>query len=93
MSQENTNSSSVGPMLLTFLAGAAVGAVVVALTTPKTGPELRGNLKDIADRAKRKAGALAEDASGAWADLKERTGLAADDLKLGLSDAMNDRRA
>ena len=47
-------------MLLTFLAGAAVGAVVVALTTRKTGPELRGDLKDLARRAKRKAEALAD---------------------------------
>ena len=45
MSEPKT--SSYGPTLLTFLAGAAVGAVVVALTTPKTGPELRGNLKDL----------------------------------------------
>jgi hypothetical protein len=37
MSQENT-SSPIGPMLLTFLAGAAVGAVLAALITPKSGP-------------------------------------------------------
>lgn len=88
MSQENT--SSVGPLLLTFLAGAAVGAVVVALTTPKTGPELRGDLKDIAQRAQRRVGDLANNASGAWDEMKERTGLAAGDLKRGLSDAAND---
>lgn len=90
MSQENT--SPIVPMLLTFLAGAAVGAVVVALTTPKTGPELRGNLKDIAHRAKSKAGDLAADASGAWDEMKGRTVLAADDLRRGLSDAKNDLR-
>lgn len=88
MSQEDT--SSVGTLLLTFLAGAAVGAVVVALTTPKTGPELRGELKDIAGRAKLKADELAVDASGAWGEMKERTGLAAGDLKRGISEAAKD---
>jgi gas vesicle protein len=88
MSQENPYP--MGPMLLTFLAGAAVGAVVVALTTPKTGPELRGNMKDLALRAKDKAGDLAANASGAWDELKGRTGLATDDLKRGMADAAND---
>ncbi len=90
MNQENT--PSIAPMLLTFLAGAAVGAVVVALTTPKTGPELRGNLKDLAHLAKTKAGDLATDASEAWDAVKGRTGLAADDLTRGLTDAANDLR-
>lgn len=91
MSQET--NSSMGPMLLTFLAGAAVGAVVVALTTPKTGNELRGDLKDIAHRAKRKAGDLAGDACGAWDGMKERTALAAADLKRGMSEAADDLRS
>jgi gas vesicle protein len=38
-----------------FLLGAAAGAVVVALTTPKSGPDLRGDIKDLAGRLKRKA--------------------------------------
>jgi gas vesicle protein len=91
MNQES-HSSSMGPMLLTFLAGAVVGAVVVALTTPKTGPELRGDLKDLARRAKRKAGDFAEDTLGALDDLQERTALASKDLKRGMTDAMNDLR-
>lgn len=90
MNQESP--SSTGTMLLTFLAGAAVGAVVVALTTPKTGPELRGDLKDLANRAKRKAGALAGEAGENWEDLKERTALAAADLKRGMRDAAKDLR-
>ena len=101
MSQENT--TPVGSMLLTFLAGAAVGAVVMALTTPKTGPELRGDLKDLAGRAKRKAGDLADEAYEALDDMKERTALAvgdmkgrtvlaAGDLKRGVSDAVKDLR-
>lgn len=101
MSQEN--NAPVGTMLLTFLAGAAVGAVVMALTTPKSGPELRGDLKDLAGRAKRKAGQLADDAYEAYddlkeravvaaADMKQRTSLAAGDLKRGMSDAAKDLR-
>jgi gas vesicle protein len=42
------NAPSIGSVLLTFAVGAAVGAVVVALTTPKTGPGLRKDLKDLA---------------------------------------------
>ncbi|GLH73401.1 hypothetical protein GETHLI_19030 [Geothrix limicola] len=84
--------SSYGTTFLTFLAGAAVGAVVVALTTPKTGPELRGNLRDLGLRAKRRAGELAEDAADTWDDFKERTVLASADLKRGVADAARDLR-
>lgn len=90
MSESKT--SPYGLTLLTFLAGAAVGAVVVALTTPKTGPELRGNLKDLTRRAKCKAGELADDASDSWDDLKGRTTLAAADLKRGMAEAAKDLR-
>jgi gas vesicle protein len=51
MSQEPA-SPSVSTLLLTFLVGAAAGAVAVALTTPKTGPQLRGGLKHFGRRAK-----------------------------------------
>jgi gas vesicle protein len=87
MSQQD-NSSSMGPMLLTFLAGVAVGAVVTALVTPKSGPEMRGDLKDAAARAKRKAADLARGASVALDDLKERSRLAAADLKRGIADSV-----
>jgi gas vesicle protein len=43
---------SIGTPLLIFLAGAAVGAAIVALTTPKSGPELRGDLKDLGGKVK-----------------------------------------
>jgi gas vesicle protein len=43
---------SIGTPLLIFLAGAAVGAAIVALTTPKSGPELRGDLKDLSNKLK-----------------------------------------
>lgn len=51
---------SLGTSLLIFLAGAAVGAAVVALTTPKSGPELRADLRDLGgklrDRARKACG-------------------------------------
>jgi gas vesicle protein len=43
------NDSQFGAFLATFLAGAALGAVVVALTTPKTGAQLREDLADLLD--------------------------------------------
>ena len=48
----NGENGSIGTSLLVFLAGAVVGATVVALTTPKTGPELRGDIKDLGNRVK-----------------------------------------
>lgn len=47
--------SAPGTSLLLFLLGAAAGAVVVALTTPKSGPDLRSDIKDLAGRLRRKA--------------------------------------
>lgn len=52
MSEEN---GALGKNLLLFLLGAAVGAVVVALVTPKSGPDLRAELEDLTDKLKRKA--------------------------------------
>ena len=87
MNQEET-PSSVTPMLLSFLAGAAIGAVLTALLTPRTGPEMRGEIKGAAARAKLKAEALAQEAAETLADLKERSRLAAADLKRGLTDSV-----
>ena len=91
MNQE-PQSSPLGNLMLAFLAGAAVGAVAVALTTRRTGPQFRGDIKDFARRAKRKADLLAEGASEAWDGLKERTVLAAGDLKRGVTEAAHDLR-
>lgn len=89
---EPTTCIPKGPMVLTFIAGAALGAVVMALSTPKSGPELRGDLKDLARRAKKKVGEYADDASESLEDLKIRAAMAVDDLKRGVSDAANDLR-
>jgi gas vesicle protein len=52
---------SIGTSLLIFLAGAAVGATIVALTTPKTGPELRGDLKGLGNKVKDRISRLRSD--------------------------------
>jgi len=46
--------NALGTNLLLFLVGAAAGAVLVALTTPKSGPDLRTDIKDLAGRLKRR---------------------------------------
>ena len=46
---------SLGTNILLFLLGAAAGAVVVALTTPKRGPDLRADLRDLSRRLKDRA--------------------------------------
>jgi gas vesicle protein len=89
MNQETT-SPLVGNMLLTFLAGAALGAVVLALVTPKRGSELRGDIKDLARKAKRKASDLTGMAFGRYDDLHERACNAASDIQRGAAEAMND---
>lgn len=43
---------SIGTSLVIFLAGAAVGAAVVALLTPKSGPELRADLRGMGEKVK-----------------------------------------
>ncbi len=48
---DNDNGAGVGAVLLSFLAGAAVGAGVALLVAPKSGEELRGKIRDLADDA------------------------------------------
>ena len=40
-----------GSILLSFLAGAAVGVGAALLLAPKTGEEMRGSIRDLADDA------------------------------------------
>lgn len=67
-----SNGGSMGESLMLFLAGAAIGGLLVALNTPKTGPELREDLQGLGRKAKKKAEDLAGDAGGAWDRLKGR---------------------
>jgi gas vesicle protein len=42
---------NAGTVLLSFVAGAAVGAGIALLYAPKTGRELRGTIRDLTDDA------------------------------------------
>jgi lipopolysaccharide export LptBFGC system permease protein LptF len=88
----DTTSNRYTSLLLTFLAGAAVGATVVAFSTRKTGPQRIAELKELAAEAKAKAVALAEAAGEAWEEGRDRTTMAANDLKRGFTDAATDLR-
>jgi gas vesicle protein len=68
------NGSSIGESLMLFVAGAAIGGLLVALNTPKTGPELREDLKGLGRRARSKAEDLAGEAEGTWERLKAKAG-------------------
>ncbi len=83
--QENT-AGSIGGSLMLFLAGAAIGGLLVALNTPKTGHELREDLKGLGRQARRRAEGLAEDAEGAWERLKDKAGEEGSALKRGLQE-------
>jgi gas vesicle protein len=80
------NGSSIVEALMLFVAGAAVGGLLVALNTPRTGPELREDLKGMGRRAKGKAEGLTEDAEGAWERLKGKAGEAGEAVKQELTD-------
>jgi gas vesicle protein len=68
------NGSSIGESLMLFVAGAAIGGLLVALNTPKTGPELREDLKGLGRKARNKAEGMAEEAEGAWERIKGKAG-------------------
>lgn len=79
-------SSAILNSALTFIAGAAVGAIVVALTTKKRGSELRHDLKELGRRFKSQAQDLGNNAEGAWTKLKGETAQAGQDLKHQVQD-------
>lgn len=58
-------SSNSANTLLAFLAGAALGGIVVALTTPKRGSELRNDLNRLGSKAKDQVADWVESASDA----------------------------
>lgn len=58
------SNEGMGNGLLFFLLGAAVGAAVVALITPKSGSELRADLKDFGSHLRDKARKAGSDLAG-----------------------------
>jgi gas vesicle protein len=68
------DGGSIGTSLMLFVAGAAIGGLLVALNTPKTGPELREDIQSLGRRARNKAEGLAEDAGEAWGRIRGKAG-------------------
>ena len=85
MSQET--ASSRNNTMLAFIAGAAVGAVIVALTTPKRGSELREDLAGMGRRAKGKMDDLAQQGTQAWEAFKDDASESGQDLREKASEA------
>jgi gas vesicle protein len=80
---ENKGASGV----LAFLVGAAAGAIVIALTTPKRGSEFRSELKASGFRAKRRITDLGDQIQDRFRGGSDRIEAARDDLKEGVSSA------
>jgi gas vesicle protein len=55
MTMRLDSSSSSNRMLFTLFGGAVLGAIAVALTTPKTGQEVRDTLRTAARRLRGKS--------------------------------------
>ena len=59
---EEKRGACAGTVLITFLAGAAVGSGLALLFAPKSGREMRGRIKDLSDDALSKIKGYATDA-------------------------------
>ena len=54
--EENEFNTSSGSWLLSFILGGLIGAAVALLVAPKSGRQMREQIKDLAEDAKEKAG-------------------------------------
>ncbi|MDR3669306.1 MAG: YtxH domain-containing protein [Holophaga sp.] len=88
MSQEKMSSGNLA--VLSFVGGALLGALVVALTTPKAGPEVREELKAFGRRAKGKVGQLGDQAETFLGEAKARADQSVADLRRGVQEAADD---
>ena len=59
---DEDRGSSVGTVLISFLAGAAIGSGLALLFAPKSGREVREQIKDLTDDAVGKIKEYARDA-------------------------------
>jgi gas vesicle protein len=66
------DNSRAGTFMFGVLLGAAVGAAVSLLVTPKTGPEMRRQVMDSTDGLRRKASAAYAGATSALNDVIAR---------------------
>jgi gas vesicle protein len=88
MNQEKT--SSVNLAIFSFVGGALLGALAVALTTPKNGPEVRDAIKGLGRRAKDKMGRLGDHAEAVWDETLNRTDRSVTDLQRAVNEAAED---
>jgi gas vesicle protein len=88
MNQEKTSFTNLA--ILSFVGGALLGALAVALTTPKTGPEVREALRGMGRRAKDRAGELGDQAEAVWDETRFRTEASVADLKRAMHEATDD---
>lgn len=80
------DDTTLGSSLLSFLAGAAVGAVVAALVTPRSGPEMREDLGELGRRTRKRAEDLAASARVTWDKVRGRAAQTAEDVGRGVAD-------
>ena len=94
------NINGVKGFLIGFLAGGTVGAIIALLTAPKSGKELRGDIKqkseeytDEAEKyladAKNKASELINDAKAKSQDILNAAGRVFKDAKAKTTDVLN----
>jgi gas vesicle protein len=82
----STNNNNVKGFLLGFIAGGAVGAIVALLTTPKSGKELRGEIKQ-------KSGEYLDEADKYYHEKKNKVGEMFNEGKRKYSMMMNDLKS
>jgi gas vesicle protein len=78
-----SSNNNVKGFLIGFLAGGAVGAVVALLTTPKSGKELRGDIKQ-------KSGEYFDEADRYYTETKNRAGEIINEGRRKYATIMND---
>jgi gas vesicle protein len=79
----SSNNNHAKGLLIGFLAGGAVGAIVALLTTPKSGKELRGDIKQ-------KSGEYFDEADKYYQDKKIKAGEMFNEGKRKYAMVMND---
>jgi gas vesicle protein len=90
MNEEKTSTGSL--VALSFIGGALLGALAVALTTPKSGPEVRDAIKGLGRRAKDGVGLLGDQAGAVWDETMVRTERSVTDLQRAVNEAAEDFR-
>jgi len=98
----SSNNNSAKGFLIGFLAGGTVGAIITLLTTPKSGKELRGDIKQKSDeyfedadkyftKSKNKAGEMIHEGKRKYAmimnDIKSKPEEMLEDAERAYNDA------